>query len=194
MKQVKVAIFASGNGSNAENIFQYFSNHNSIYVDLLITNKEKAPVIEKAKKAGIECLYFSNEAFAAGNTVLQELDYREIEWVVLAGFLRKIPINMIRKYEHRMVNVHPSLLPAHGGEGMYGMHVHRAVLNSKDKESGITIHFVNEEFDKGEIIAQFSASLAGVETAEEIAKKIHLLEMIHFPKTIEQLILKSETK
>lgn len=184
-----VALFASGNGSNAVNLIQYFRNHPAIRVDVLVCNKANAPVVEKAKNLGVEVLVFENEAFENGLTVLQELDYRGIEWIVLAGFLRKIPVNMIRGYHHRIINVHPALLPKYGGKGMYGMYVHQAVVAAQEPVSGISVHLVNEEFDKGEILAQFETRLLPEDKPEDVAQKIHALEHKHFPIIVEKTIL-----
>lgn len=189
MEKHSIAIFASGNGTNAVNLIHAFQTNEAISVDLLLCNKSDAPVVEKAKALGVEVLIFSNESFESGLTVLQELDYRGIEWIVLAGFLRKIPLNIIRGYNERIINIHPSLLPLFGGKGMYGMHVHRAVVASKATKSGITIHLVNEEFDKGRILAQFETNLSPDDSPEDVAEKIHTLEQNHFPTIVAQTIL-----
>lgn len=188
MKTKSIAVFASGSGSNAENLIRFFKNHPTIRVELILTNKEDAPVVSKAKNLGVEVLCFSNEAFENGLTVLQELDYRAIDWIVLAGFLRKIPLNIIHGYPNRIINIHPSLLPKYGGKGMYGMHVHQAVIRAQESTSGITIHLVNEEFDKGEQLAQFETSIDSSDTPESLAVKIHELEQKHFPTIVEQTI------
>lgn len=188
MKTKSIAVFASGSGSNAENLIRFFKNHPSIRVELVLTNKEDAPVVLKAKNLGVEVLCFSNEAFENGLTVLQELDYRAIDWIVLAGFLRKIPLNIIHGYPNRIINIHPSLLPKYGGKGMYGMHVHQAVIDARESKSGITIHLVNEEFDKGEQLAQFETAIDSSDTPLSLAAKIHVLEQKHFPTIVEQII------
>lgn len=190
MNSSAIALFASGNGSNALNLISYFKDNDSIDVRVLVCNKADAPIVQKAKDLGIEVLLFDNESFENGLTVLQELDYREIEWIVLAGFLRKIPINMIRRFPNNIINIHPSLLPKYGGKGMYGNFVHNAVLENKEKESGITVHLVNEEFDSGEILAQFKVDVNESDTLESLAKKIHILEHENFPKVVEQTIQK----
>lgn len=191
MKKHIVAIFASGNGSNAVNLIRHFQNHPHIQIALVLSNKQDAPVVEKANNLGIETLIFDNAAFENGLTVLQELDYRGVEWIILAGFLRKIPLNLIHGYPNRILNIHPSLLPKFGGKGMYGMHVHRAVVEAKEQETGISIHFVNAHFDEGEIIAQFSTEVTSSDTPETVAGKIHALETTHFPYIVEQTILKT---
>lgn len=191
MKKCSVAVFASGNGSNAENLFQYFQNNEIIEVKLLVCNKSDAPVVLKAEMYNIPVVLFSNEQIEQGQSVLDELQRNDIEWIVLAGFLRKIPGVVIQNYANRIINVHPSLLPKFGGKGMYGMYVHRAVSEAGEKVSGITIHLVNEEFDKGKILAQFQVNLLSHEAPEAIAAKIHTLEQEHFPNIVEQTILNS---
>lgn len=191
MKKHVVAIFASGNGSNAVNLIRHFHDHPHIRIALVLSNKQDAPVIEKANDLGVETLIFDNAAFENGLTVLQELDYRGVEWIILAGFLRKIPLNLIHGYPNRILNIHPSLLPKFGGKGMYGMHVHRAVVAAHEPETGISIHFVNANFDEGELIAQFSTEVTPDDTPETVADKIHALETTHFPYIVEQTISKT---
>ncbi len=188
MKQ-NVAIFASGTGTNAVNLIRYFAQHPEVNVAVLVCNREQAPVVEKARALGVEVLLVSNDEVENGLTLLQELDYRAINWIVLAGFLRKIPVNLINGYQDHIINVHPALLPKFGGKGMYGNFVHTAVLEAKEEESGITIHLVNEEFDKGRILAQFATTIDENDTVETIAEKIHALEQKHFPETVEKTIL-----
>jgi phosphoribosylglycinamide formyltransferase-1 len=192
MNSTAIALFASGNGSNALNLISHFKENEAIDVRVLVCNKADAPIVQKAKDLGIEVLLFDNESFENGLTVLQELDYREIEWIVLAGFLRKIPINMIRRFLNKIINIHPSLLPKYGGKGMYGNNVHAAVLAAKEKESGISIHLVNEEFDSGEILAQFKVTVNESDTIDTLAQKIHTLEHENFPQVVEQTILKNK--
>ncbi|AEA43884.1 phosphoribosylglycinamide formyltransferase [Fluviicola taffensis] len=189
MNKKSIALFASGNGSNAINLIHFFQNHPKIEVKTLLCNRENAPIVEKAKSLGIEVLLFSNEEFESGLTVLQELDYRAIDWIILAGFLRKIPVNIIRGYHNRIVNIHPSLLPKFGGQGMYGKFVHEAVIDAKESKSGISIHLVDEEFDKGKVLAQFDTLIEEKDTPENLAEKIQLLEHKHFPIIVEQTIL-----
>jgi phosphoribosylglycinamide formyltransferase-1 len=188
MNNHSIALFASGNGSNALKIIGYFKENPTIHVALLISNKKDAPIVQKATDAGVEVLVFDNEAFENGLTVLQELDYRAIDWIVLAGFLRKIPTNLINGFPNRIINIHPSLLPKFGGKGMYGQFVHQAVYDAKETETGITIHLVNEEFDKGEILAQFKTPLSPADTPALIAQKISLLELSNFPTIVERTI------
>ena len=189
MNKKSIALFASGNGSNAVNLIRFFQNHPLIEVKTLVCNRADAPVVEKARTLGIEVLVFSNEEFESGLTVLQELDYRAIDWIVLAGFLRKIPINIIHGYQNRIINSHPSRLPTYGGKGMYGKFVHEAVIGAKELKSGISIHLVNEEFDQGEILAQFETELSSDDTFESLAEKIQQLEHKHFPIIVEQTVL-----
>jgi len=189
MNKKSIALFASGNGSNAVNLIHFFQNHPQIEVKTLVCNKTDAPVVAKAESLGIEVLVFSNEEFESGLTVLQELDYREIDWIILAGFLRKIPVNIIRGYQNRIINIHPSLLPKYGGKGMYGRFVHEAVIGAKELKSGISIHLVDEEFDQGEILAQFETELTPTDTWDSLAEKIQSLEHKHFPIIVERTVL-----
>lgn len=188
MNTTAIALFASGNGSNAINLIRYFEKHASVNVALVVCNKESAPVVEKARELGIEVLVVSNEQVENGLTLLQELDYRSVEWIILAGFLRKIPLNLLRGYPNRIINVHPALLPKYGGQGMYGMNVHRAVVEAKESKSGISIHLVNEEFDKGELLAQFETEILDSDTPEKVAEKVQMLEHLHFPEVVEKVI------
>jgi phosphoribosylglycinamide formyltransferase-1 len=188
MNNHSIALFASGNGSNALNIIGYFKENPTIHVALLICNKKDAPIVQKATDAGVEVLVFDNEAFENGLTVLQELDYRAIDWIVLAGFLRKIPTNLINGFPDRIINIHPSLLPKFGGKGMYGHFVHQAVYDAKETETGITIHLVNEDFDKGTVLAQFKTALTPADEPKSIAQKISLLELTNFPIIVERTI------
>jgi phosphoribosylglycinamide formyltransferase 1 len=189
MNKKSIALFASGNGSNAVNLIHFFQNHSQIEVKTLVCNKENAPVVAKAGSLGIEVLVFTNEEFESGLTVLQELDYRAVDWIVLAGFLRKIPLNIIRGYHNRIINIHPSLLPKFGGKGMYGKFVHQAVISAKELKSGISIHLVNEEFDEGKLLAQFETALTPTDTVDSLTEKIQKLEYEHFPTTVEQTLL-----
>lgn len=188
MKKQHIAVFASGTGTNAVRLIEHFQNSSLAEVCVLVCNKPDAPVVEKAGSLGVEVLVVDNETCENGLTLLQELDYREVEWIVLAGFLRKIPVNVIHRYPERIINVHPSLLPKFGGKGMYGMHVHRAVVEAGEKESGITIHLVNEEFDKGRILAQYSVALSTDDNAEAVALKVQQLEHQYFAYIVDQTI------
>jgi phosphoribosylglycinamide formyltransferase 1 len=192
MKAAAVALFASGNGSNALRLIDYFKKKNGpVSIVLLVCNKPDAPVVEKAREKGVEVLLVDNATVENGLTLLQELRYRSIDWIVLAGFLRKIPLNMIRGFQDRIINIHPSLLPKFGGKGMYGMFVHRAVVEAGETETGISIHLVNEEFDKGRILAQFSVQVSETDTPETVAEKVQQLEHTHFSQVVEATLLET---
>jgi phosphoribosylglycinamide formyltransferase-1 len=188
MKIPSIALFASGTGSNAVRIIEHFGTAGTAVVSLLVCNRPDAPVVEKVRALGIEVLVMDNASFESGLTLLQELDYRGIDWIVLAGFLRKLPVNLINGYRDRIINIHPALLPKFGGKGMYGMHVHRAVVEARETETGISIHLVNEEFDKGRILAQYSVALDDTDTPESVALKVRELEHRYFPYIVEQVI------
>lgn len=185
----RIAIFASGSGTNAERIIQYFKGHPNIEVSLVLSNKADAKVLERAAAAGVESLVFNRDEFYQSVKVLEELETRKIHFVVLAGFMWLVPEYLTKAYSDRMINVHPALLPKFGGKGMYGMNVHRAVKEAGEKETGITIHLVNEEYDKGQVLFQAKCSVDEKDTAETIASKIHTLEYANFPIIIEQYIL-----
>jgi phosphoribosylglycinamide formyltransferase 1 len=184
-----IAVFASGTGSNAIRLIEHFAGSSSISVALLVCNKPDAPVVEKVRALGIEVLVMDNASFESGLTLLQELHYRHIDWIVLAGFLRKIPVNIIRGFQDHIVNIHPALLPKFGGKGMYGMYVHKAVVDACEQETGISIHLVNEEFDKGRLLAQFKVAVTANDTPESVAAKVQELEHRHFAGVVETLIL-----
>lgn len=187
---IKIAIFASGSGTNAQRISEYFQNHPAIKVEIILTNNKDAFVIERAKKINIPYIIFNRKDFCETNAVLDELKKREIDYVVLAGFLWLVPADIIQAYRGRIVNIHPALLPNYGGKGMYGGFVHQAVVDNKEKFSGITIHYVNEHYDQGDIIFQAKCVVTPDDTAESLAAKIHLLEYEHFPRVIEEEIVK----
>jgi len=191
MKQAVIAIFASGTGSNAQQIIGHFKEHPFIKVELLCTNKNTAGALDVAKKEGVTTFCFTRDEFYNSATVTQELEKRGITHIVLAGFLWLIPQELIKKYNNRMINIHPALLPKFGGKGMYGNHVHTAVKQKGEKETGITIHLVNDEYDKGRILLQEKTPLTGLEPVEEIAEKVHELEHRFFPVTIEKWITQS---
>ncbi|NIJ43986.1 phosphoribosylglycinamide formyltransferase-1 [Wenyingzhuangia heitensis] len=186
---IKIAILASGSGSNAENIAQYFSTHKNVKITYILSNKKDAFVLERAKKLGIKSKVFSNKEMKEQVDLLNLLKV-EADFIILAGFLLKVPENIIKAFPDKIINIHPALLPNYGGKGMYGMHVHRAVKENNEKETGITIHYVNENYDEGAIIFQASTALTSEDTAEDIAAKIHLLEQEHFPKVIDGVINK----
>lgn len=184
----RIAIFASGSGSNAENIAHYFSNDPTAEVALILSNKKDAYVLERAKKLQIKALTFSRNQFLETDEILHYLVKNEINLIVLAGFLLKIPEKLIKSFPNKIINIHPALLPKYGGKGMYGDHVHQSVVKNKETESGITIHFVNENYDEGKIIFQAKCQISDSDDAADVAKKIHALEYEHFPKIIDQVI------
>ncbi len=182
-----IVIFASGGGSNAEKIINYFANSPLARVVLVLSNNTNAGVLEKAKAHEIPTLTFTKEELNNG-WVLRHLTAFNPHLIVLAGFLQKFPSDIIAAYPHKVINIHPALLPKYGGKGMYGIHVHRAVLENNEAESGITIHYVDENYDEGNIIFQQSIALQGCTTPEDVAAKVLTIEHEHFPKVIEQLI------
>jgi len=188
----RLAIFASGSGTNAQNIIRYFKTSPAGEVVLVLSNKRHAKVLERAKNEDIKSLYFDKEDLYSENGVLSILEKAGIDFIVLAGFLLKFPEIILNKYPNKVINIHPALLPAYGGKGMYGKHVHEAVINNREKQSGITIHYVNEAYDEGAIIFQACTDISEEDTPESLAEKIHSLEYEHFPKVIEQLITSEE--
>jgi phosphoribosylglycinamide formyltransferase 1 len=183
-----IAIFASGSGTNAENIIKYFSNANNAQVSLVLSNKRQAMVLKRAEAHNIRTVFFEHKEFYVTGKVLRYLSLYKIDFIVLAGFLWLVPENIIELFTRRIVNIHPALLPAYGGKGMYGDVVHKAVLANHDKESGITIHYVNKLYDKGDIIFQARCEVASDETPDSLAAKVHALEYLHYPKVIEELV------
>lgn len=180
----KIAIFASGNGSNFQQICEFLKTKDDVVAKLLIVNKKNAYVLQRAKLLGVESHYFNREQFYDTDEVTQLLEEKGIDLVVLAGFLWLVPDNIIKAYPNRIINIHPALLPKYGGKGMYGHNVHHAVVNNKEKESGITIHYVNEQYDSGDIIFQAKCDVLPKDTAEDVASKIHLLEKEFFPTVV----------
>ena len=185
----KIAIFASGNGTNADNICRYFAKHPDIKVFLIVSNRKAAGVFEVAARHGIPSLYINKEGWLDPRLLMKELDQRNIDFIVLAGFLKLIPPALIHAYNNKIINIHPALLPKYGGKGMFGMHVHEAVFQAKEKETGISIHYVNEHYDEGDIIFQAKKGLHANDTPHQIAEHIHALEMKYFPKIIEDILL-----
>lgn len=185
----RIAIFASGAGTNAARIIEHFKGHPSIEVSLLLSNRKEAPVLQKASDANVETVTFNRSEFYDSDVVLERLVEAQIDLIVLAGFIWLVPENVVRQYSDRIINVHPALLPKFGGTGMYGMNVHRAVKEAGETETGITIHLVNEEYDKGRILKQAKCTIEEKDTPETIAAKIHVLEYANFPREIEQYIL-----
>lgn len=184
----KIAVFASGSGSNAENIVNYFLDKPYVDIVLVVSNKKDAYVHERAKKLNIESVTFSKSEFDTTNKVLDYLLQKKVDFVVLAGFLLKVPDNILHAYPDKIINIHPALLPKYGGRGMYGDHVHKAVVEAGETESGITIHYVNENYDEGNIIFQAKCSVLKTDTYDDVAKKVHTLEYMHFPEIIDRLL------
>lgn len=192
MEKKRVAIFASGSGSNAMNLINHFNGRTDIEIAFVLTNNSEAGIIQKAENAGIEVIVLSNEDVSKSEVLLSICEEANISWVVLAGYLRLVPKAFIDHYEERIINLHPALLPNYGGKGMYGQHVHRAVVENGEKESGITIHFVNSEFDKGRIIAQFKCAVLEDDDANDVDRKIRVLEQSYLPIVVEKTILNAE--
>lgn len=184
---INIAILASGSGTNAENIGNYFSDHEQIAVSQILSNKVDAYVLERAKNLNIPSYTFTKSDYQK-ETFINQL--KEADYIVLAGFLWLIPDYLIKAFPNKIINIHPALLPKYGGKGMYGQHVHMAVIDAGEKESGITIHLVNEEYDKGEILFQAKCEVTDKDTPDSLAQKIHALEQVHFPKVIEEYVLK----
>lgn len=194
MRVINIAIFASGSGSNAEEIIKHFSKIPDIKVNLILTNRPDAYVIQRAEKYGIDHVLFSREDFYESGKVLNELQQNAIDFIVLAGFLWLIPNNLLTNYSNKIINIHPALLPKFGGKGMYGARIHEAVKAAKEEETGITIHYVNENYDEGNIIFQAHCPVFPEDSAEDIQKRVHELEYEHFPSIIERTIRKAFKK
>lgn len=185
-----IAIFASGNGSNAEAIARYFVGNDNVCVKCVLTNKQNAGVHQRMKYFGIPSYTFSKEEWTEANKIIELLHDENIHFIALAGFLAKIEKNIISAYSGKIVNIHPSLLPKYGGKGMWGHHIHEAVLAAGEKHSGITIHYIDEKIDGGEILFQTSCDVLSEDTPESLANRIHILEHLHYPKVIEQILSK----
>jgi phosphoribosylglycinamide formyltransferase 1 len=190
---INLAIFASGSGSNAENIIQFFQNDPGIEVSCICTNRSDAFVIERVKRYHIPFLVFSRDDFYHHHSVLEYLKKYQVDWIILAGFLWLVPSELIDRYPGRIINIHPALLPKFGGKGMYGHHVHKAVIDAKEALSGITIHYVDHEYDQGDIIFQAKCPVEPSDTPESLAARIHDLEYEYFPKVIREEVLKKMT-
>ncbi|MGN6647927.1 MAG: phosphoribosylglycinamide formyltransferase [Cytophaga sp.] len=186
----KVALFASGSGTNAQRIIDYFKDNKSIEISMLLSNNPEAYALTRAQEANVPTRVFTKAEFKDSSVIVDELKAAGISWVILAGFLWLIPKHLIQAYPVSMLNIHPALLPNFGGKGMYGMHVHKAVIETGAKQTGITIHKVNEEYDKGEIVFQVAFDVLPTDTPETVAEKIHALEYEHFPRVIEEQIIK----
>ena len=191
----KIAIFASGSGTNAENLIKYFKDKlNLAQIVLVLTNNKNAGVINKCKKLAVPVFILNNSHFENTENLINLLKKNKVDWIVLAGFLRKINPHLIAEFPNRIINIHPALLPNYGGKGMYGHFIHEAVVAAGEKESGITIHYVNENYDEGTIIFQVHCMIDKNENATTLAAKIHDLEQRHFPVVLEQLLQKEESK
>ncbi|WP_405384672.1 phosphoribosylglycinamide formyltransferase [Maribacter sp. LLG6340-A2] len=190
MKTKKIILFASGSGSNVENIANYFKLRNDVTICCVLTNKRDAKVIDRCNRLGINALFFNRQAFSKSNFILNLLQSLEPDLIVLAGFLWKIPETITNAFPNQIINIHPALLPKYGGKGMFGMNVHNAVKEAKETETGITIHYVNAHYDEGAIIKQASVMLNTNDRAEDIAAKVHQLEYEFFPKVIDELLSK----
>ena len=182
---IKIAVFASGSGTNAENVASYFAAGEKARVTLILSNRPDAPVLERARRLGIGTEIFDRDTFYNSDRVVERLRREGIGYIVLAGFLWLVPDNLLGAYGGRILNVHPSLLPRHGGKGMYGDRVHRAVVESGDRETGITIHRVNEHYDSGDIVARYRTEVEPGDTPERVAEKVHALEYRYYPLVIE---------
>lgn len=186
---IKVAIFASGAGSNAQKIIDHFRDHSSVKISLIVCNKPGAGVLQIAEKENIATLLIEKEQFFRGDHYVHALKARDISFIILAGFLWKIPGGLVEAFRGHIINIHPALLPKYGGKGMYGQFVHAAVIEAAEKESGITIHYVDEQYDHGSTIFQATCEITPDDTPETLAQKIHALEHAHFPKVAEEVIL-----
>lgn len=187
-----IALFASGSGSNVENIIRYFQDDARIHFPFIISNKPNAYVHERAKKLNIPSFFYKKESFENGE-VLSFLLGNKIDFIVLAGFLLKVPLAFIRAYPNKIINIHPALLPKFGGKGMYGSYVHEAVVANRETESGVTIHYVNENYDEGQIIFQAKCRVLPTDTPEDVAAKVHELEYRYFPEIITATIFAPDT-
>ena len=184
----RLVIFASGSGTNAENIATHFKDSPNVTTSLILSNNPRAKVLERAKKLNLSAITFNRMAYSKTDMILNLLKQQQPDLIILAGFLWKIPESFVRAFPNKIINIHPALLPKYGGKGMYGKHVHEAVIAHKESTSGITIHYVNEHYDEGASIFQASCDVTESDTAESLSDKIHNLEMEHFPKVIESLL------
>ena len=183
-----IAVLASGSGTNAENIIRYFREKSSACVALVLTNRQNAFVLERSRGLEVPCFYFPKSDWENGEAILSVLREHDIDFVVLAGFLARVPDLILHAYPNKMINIHPSLLPKFGGKGMYGDRVHEAVIAAGEEESGITIHYTNEHYDEGAIICQVKCPVLPEDTPDDLAHRIHALEYDTYPKVIEKLL------
>lgn len=187
----RIAVFASGTGTNARVLIEYFELHHSAQVTLVVSNRADAGVLEIARDHGVETMVVDRETFFSPRSIAEELKMRGIDFIVLAGFLWLVPTALIAAFPDRIINIHPALLPKFGGKGMYGKKVHGAVIEAGEKQSGITVHFVNERFDEGQHVAQFTCPVLPNDTPELLAARVQQLEHKHYPEVVEQLVLSS---
>lgn len=185
-----IAIFASGSGTNTQNIIEYFKNDTDINVRIIVSNKKDAYVLERAHKLGVQAVVFGKEKWQTGDEILSLMKENKIDYIILAGFLLKVPQSLIDAFPQRIMNIHPALLPKHGGKSMYGDRVHEAVVAAGEKESGITIHFIDENYDQGQTIFQAKCEVLPTDTAEDVATKVHALEYKWYPVIIKEAITK----
>lgn len=190
MSKINIAIFASGSGTNAEAIIKYFQNSKYGKIALILSNNKNAYVLERARNYNIPSVVFNRDEFYHSTQIIDILRQHKIGFVVLAGFMWLVPGALVESYEKRMVNIHPALLPKYGGKGMYGMHVHEAVVKNGETESGITIHWVNKVYDDGQIVFQVKCKVDTTDTPEDVAAKIHTLEHANYPRVIEEQVQK----
>ncbi|WP_419213020.1 phosphoribosylglycinamide formyltransferase [Maribacter sp. X9] len=188
MKTKQIILFASGSGSNVENIANYFKLRNDVTISCVLSNKSDAKVLERCNRLNINALYFNRHAFSKSDFILNMLKSLNPDLIVLAGFLWKIPETITDAFPNKIINIHPALLPKYGGKGMFGMHVHNAVKQNKDQQTGITIHYVNANYDEGAIIKQAKTTIDAKDSAEAIASKVHQLEYDLFPRVIDDLL------
>lgn len=188
----RIVIFASGSGTNAENLIKFFHNGQKAFVTLVLTNNPQAKVLDRCKTLGVSAISFNKTAFCNSRHVLEVLKACNPDIIVLAGFLWKFPKFILDEFPDRVINVHPALLPKYGGKGMFGMHIHEAVVAHNEPKTGITIHYVNEHYDEGTVIFQKTCDVVSSDSAEDVAAKIHALEMEYFPKVVESLLFPNE--
>jgi phosphoribosylglycinamide formyltransferase-1 len=189
MNIAKIAIFVSGKGTNAQKIIQYFQNRKDIEASLVCSNNPRSEVLELAHSLNINQLIFNKETLNSPDGVIHFLNEKGITHIVLAGFLWLVPVHLIEIFKNKIINIHPALLPKYGGKGMFGLNVHEAVKAAGERETGITIHLVNERYDEGQYLFQEKVDLTGAETAQEIAQKVQELEHQYYPRVIERWIL-----
>jgi phosphoribosylglycinamide formyltransferase-1 len=191
MTKTRMAVFASGGGSNARKIMEYFKDSRVAEVALVVSNKKNAGVLDIAREHDVPTMLIERQSFYDSQELLEELSKRDIQFIVLAGFLWLVPAYLVKAFKGKILNIHPALLPKYGGKGMYGHHVHEAVKAAGERESGPTIHFVNEHYDEGDVVFQARCAITPDDTAEDIARKVLALEHAHYPRIIEQVILRT---